>query len=97
MSVTVILEVTAKPECTEDLIAMFSENFNQTRAYDGCSEATMSRSHDDPNHLALVMTWDKRASYERYLQWRADIGDVQKLAAMAAKEPSIRYFDKLDA
>ena len=97
MSVTVILEVTAKPECTEDLIAWFSENFKQTRTYDGCIDVAMSRSHDDPNHLALVMTWEKRGDYEGYLQWRADTGAVEQLVAMAAKEPSFRYFDKLDA
>jgi len=96
MSVTVILEVTAKPERVEDLIAIFGENFKQTRVYDGCIDVAMSRSHDDRNHLALVMTWEKREQYEGYLQWRGDTGAVEKLAAMAAKEPTFRYFDKLD-
>jgi quinol monooxygenase YgiN len=97
MSVTVILEVTAKPECIDDLIAWFTNNFKQTRVHEGCLDVHMSRSHEDPNHLALVMHWVERKNYEGYLQWRGETGAVEKLTAMAASAPTIRYFDRLDA
>lgn len=97
MSVTVLLSVTAKPECLDELVAMFTENFKQTRVYDGCIDIYMTRSHDDPNELLLVEQWETRPHYERYLAWRGETGVVDKLAAMAAREPTIRYFDRLDA
>jgi len=97
MSVTVLLAVTVKPECVDDLIAMFTENFKQTREYDGCIDVYMTRGHDDPNELVLVEQWQTRPHYERYLAWRAETGAVDKLAAMAASEPTIRYFDRLEA
>ena len=97
MSVTVLLSVTAKPECLDELVTMFTENFKQTRVYDGCIDIYMTRSHDDPNELLLVEQWETRPHYERYLAWRAETGVVDKLAAMAAGEPTITYFDRLDA
>ncbi|MGR9091935.1 MAG: putative quinol monooxygenase [Gammaproteobacteria bacterium] len=97
MSVTVTLAVTAKPECRDDLIAMFTENFKQTRGYDGCIEVYMTRSHDDPNELLLVQQWETRPHYEHYLAWRAETGAVDQLAAMADGDASIRFFDRLDA
>ena len=97
MSVTVLLEVTAKPECVDDLIGMFGENFKQTRVYDSCIDIYMTRGHDDPNELVLVEGWQTRPQYERYLAWRAETGVVDKVAAMAASPAIIRYFDRLEA
>lgn len=97
MSVTVTLTVTAKPERCDELIAMFTENFKQTRVYDGCIDVYMTRSHDDPNELLLVQQWETRPHYEHYLAWRAETGVVDKLAAMADGDASIRFFDRLDA
>lgn len=97
MSVTVLLEVTAKSECLDELIAMFTENFKQTRVYDGCIEVYMTRSQLDANTLLLVEQWETRAAYEKYLAWRAETGVVEKLGSMAAVPPSITYFDRLDA
>jgi quinol monooxygenase YgiN len=96
MSVTVTLEVTAKPESIDALVTMFAENFKQTRVYDGCIDVYMTRSHDDANTLLLVQEWQTRPHYERYLAWRAATGVVDKLAGMAAAAPIIRYFDRLD-
>lgn len=97
MSVTVLLAVTAKPECRDDLIAMFAENFKQTRVYDGCIDVYMTLCDDNPNELLLVQQWETRPHYERYLAWRAETGVVDKLAAMADGEASIRFFERLDA
>lgn len=97
MSVTVLLAVTAKPECRDDLIAMFAENFKQTRVYDGCIDVYMTLCDDNPNEILLVQQWETRPHYERYLAWRAETGVVDKLAAMADGEASIRFFERLDA
>ena len=97
MTVTVLLEVTAKPEHTEDLIAWFAGNFKQTRVREGCIDIYMTRSQEDPNALAIIQVWEQRPDFESYLQWRADTGGVEKLMNMAAGEPIFRYFDRLDA
>tara|TARA_R110002073_G_scaffold7124_3_gene41092 strand:+ start:188 stop:481 length:294 start_codon:yes stop_codon:yes gene_type:complete len=97
MSVTVLLMVTAKAECRDDLIAMFAQNFRQTRVYDGCIDVYMALSDASPNELLLVQQWETRPHYERYLAWRAETGVVDKLAAMADGEVSIRFFERFDA
>ena len=60
MSVTVLLTVTAKAECRDDLIAMFAQNFRQTRVYDGCIDVYMALSDASPNELLLVQQWQTR-------------------------------------
>ena len=97
MSVTVLLEVTAKPEYTDTLIDMFANNFKETRQYEGNIDIYMTRDHDDPNTLVLVEQWETRPHYERYLAWRTETGVGEKLASMAAAGPTIRYFDRMDA
>lgn len=97
MSVTVLLSVCAKPECRDELIAMFAENFKQTRVYDGCLDVYMTVCDDKPNELLLVQQWQSRPHYEHYLAWRAETGVVDKLAKMADGEVSIRFFERLDA
>ncbi len=97
MSVTVLLAVTAKPECRDALIEMFVQNFRQTRIYDGCIDVYMTVGDDDPNEILLVQQWASRPHYARYLAWRAETGVVDKLAAMADGEASIRFYERLDA
>ena len=86
MSVTVTLEVTAKPESIDELVTMFTENFKQTRVYDGCIDVYMARSQDDANTLLLVEEWETRPHYERYLTWRAETGAVGEFASRLANQ-----------
>lgn len=95
MSVTVLLEVTVKPECIDELIAMFAENFKETRVYDGCLGVYMTRGHDNPNELVLVEEWATRPHYERYLAWRTETGVSEKLSGMLSAPAIFRYFDRL--
>lgn len=96
MTVTVLLEVTAKPEYTDDLITMFGENFKQTRVYEGCIDIYMTRDHDNPNTIVIVEQWHTRPAYEKYLAWRTATGVVDKILTMAEAMPPIRFFDRLD-
>ena len=96
MSVTVLLEATVKPECIDELVKMFAENFKQTRAYDGCIDVYMNRSHDDPNELVLVEEWETRPHYEHYIAWRTETDVSEKLAGMLSAPAIFRYFDRLD-
>lgn len=87
MTVTVLLEVTAKPECIEEFFAIFAESFKETRVYDGCLEVYMNRGHDSHNELVLIEQWETRSHYERYLAWRTETGVSEKLAEMLSAPP----------
>lgn len=97
MSVTVLLEVTTKPGRMGDLLRMFTENFKQTRVYEGCIDLYMARSEEDPDTVVVVQQWERRSAYDHYLAWRTETGMLDKLMSLAATPPSIRYFERLDA
>ncbi len=93
MSVSVILEVTAKPDCLEALKNTLEEILPDTRSFNGCKGVTVMSNQDNPLNLVLLETWSTREHYEKYLAWRAERGDLEALAALLSYEPSIRYFD----
>lgn len=97
MSITVLLELQAKPEAADELKAVFKEILPDTRAYDGCQGVDVFGNMDDGSNLVLYERWDTRQHYETYLAWRTETGALEKLSAMLAGPPSIRYYDRVDA
>ena len=76
----------------DELEALLREELHHTRAYDGCEGLTIHRNTDDPNNLVMVEYWETREHYEKYFKWREDRGDLEKLGAMVAGPPNIRFF-----
>ena len=95
MSVKVILEVQAKPECVDELKATFEAILPDTRSYTGCIEVKVLANQDDPENLILLEQWQTRADYEAYVAWRAEQGTLESLGELMASAPSIRYYDDL--
>jgi len=93
MSVLVLLEVTLKSEKVNDFLQFMKDELHHTREFDGCNGVTVHNNQDDNNNIVIVEDWDSRHQYEKYLAWRADRGDLEKLGPMVAGEPSIRYYD----
>ncbi len=95
MSVLVLLEMNVKPENVEDIRNFFRDKLHHTRGFDGCNGLTVHRNQDDPNTMVAVEDWDSRQHYEKYLAWRTERGDLEKLGGWLTGEPSIRHFDNL--
>jgi quinol monooxygenase YgiN len=96
MSVTVLLEPTIAPGRTEDMIALLNEVLPDTRGFEDCENVVLHRDQDDPTRVLLIERWTSRAAFEAYLQWRADRGDNDRLGALSAGPPSIRYLDAIN-
>ena len=96
MAVLVLLEVKVKPESINDMKSLLKEVLPDTRAHDGCQGVTVYGNLDDSNNLVLVEHWDSRDHYGKYLAWRTERGDLERLVSMLAEEPSIRYFERVD-
>ena len=97
MSVTVLLEVQAKPEKLAELKSTFKKTLPDTRAYEGCQGVDVIGNQDDSCNLVLIEKWDSRQHYEKYLGWRTKSGALEALGAMLAQPPNIRYYDDVDA
>ena len=95
MTVNVILEAQAKPECVDELVATFDAILPDTRNYEGCIEVKVLANQDDPANIVLLEKWKTRADYEAYVAWRAEQGTLESLGALLASPPSIRYLDEV--
>lgn len=95
MSVTVMLEVNVKPENANDMKSFLRDELHDTRGFDGCNGVNIHSNQEQPNNLVFVSNWDSREQYEKYLAWRKERGDLEKLGGWTAGELSIRYFENL--
>jgi len=95
MTCKVVLEVKAKPECVDDLLATLNEQLPATRAYEGCIEVYGYQDQDDPTTIMAIQEWESRAHYEKYFEWRVEQGDIETIRPMVAAPLSKRFFDKI--
>ena len=93
MSVLVTLDLKVKPESVGDLKNWLRDELHHTRGFDGCGGITIHSDQDDPNGIVFVENWASRQHHEKYLSWRTERGDMQKLMGWLAGEPTMRYFD----
>ena len=96
MSVMIIFETRIKSKEISNMKSYLDEILPDTRAYDGFQSLDVYFNTDGTGNMVMVEFWDSRAHYEKYLNWRTETGVMDKVGAMLAEPPSIRYFDKTD-
>ncbi len=96
MSTLVTLEGIAKAESVRELEDFLKRILPDTRSYDGCQDITFYLNEDGRTFVA-VEHWDSKEHYQRYLAWRDETGVLAALGAMLNGEPTIRFFDPIDA
>ena len=96
MSCVVLLEIQVKPEKVNDVKAMLKANLPDTRSYAGCQGIDVYDNLDDKGNMVAYERWDSPAHYQKYLAWRTETGELDKLGAYLAGPPSIRYFERVD-
>jgi quinol monooxygenase YgiN len=96
MSVTVVVELQARPDTLEQLRSGIVGMVPDALAYDGCEGVTVYENADDAT-LILVEPWASRAHHERYLAWRTERGELDAVVGMLTGPPSIRYFSRVEA
>jgi quinol monooxygenase YgiN len=92
VSVLVLLEFNAKPGNADDIMNYMKAELHHTREYEGCNGITVQRNEDDSNNMVIVENWESLAHHEKYLAWRTERGDMEKMGAWVAGDASIRYF-----
>ena len=95
MSIIVILDCSTNPANTKDLTDFLRDELFHTRGFDGCNSITIHQNQDDPNNLVFIENWDSKEQYEKYIGWRTERGDMDKLGGWMAGPPSIRQFDNV--
>ena len=96
MSTLVILEAIAKAESVRELENFLQRHIPDTRNYDGCHDIT-AYLNEDGRTIVMVEHWDSKEHYQKYLAWREETGVLADLGVMLDGEPTIRFFDAIDA
>ena len=97
MSITVFLEAPVKVGEISNMKSYLAEILPDSRTYDGCQGMDVYFNTENESNMVVVEHWDSRSHHEKYLSWRIETGVMDKLGAMLAGPPSIRYFDRADA
>ena len=93
MSITVLLDLTAKQGSMEDLKKVFVDILPDTRKYEGCEGLDVKINNDEPDNLVIVERWQSRPHYEKYFAWRQETGLIDRLGPLLGAPPNIRYLD----
>ena len=96
MSVMVLLEAPVKSENISNMKSYLAGLLPDTRAYDGCQGIDVYFNTADAGNMVMVEHWDSRTHHEKYLAKRTEEGVMDKIGAMLAGPPSIRYFERTD-
>jgi len=56
--------------------------FPVTREFDGCSHIDISADQEDPNRLIMTENWASKEHHLKYLEYRTDDGNLEKLVAL---------------
>ena len=95
MSVLVLLQFNAKPENAGDITKYMKEALPDTRGFDGCNSISVHSDQDNSNNMVIVEDWDSREHYEKYLAWRTERGDMERMGGWLVGEPTIRYYQNV--
>ncbi|GAA4266897.1 hypothetical protein GCM10022256_25090 [Frondihabitans peucedani] len=93
MSMTVLLEMTLRPDATEAQ-SIISETLAQTRAYSGNEGIEVLVDDDDSAKLVVVETWESTAHHAAYAEWRTTPEGQNRLGEIVAAPPVKRIFSE---
>lgn len=95
MSVTVMVELPAQPDKADEMQSFIRAIVPDTRTFAGFEDFAMYRNQEDPQIVVLLEKWESRGNHEKYLAWRTERGDLEKIVGLLAGPPSIRYFEEV--
>lgn len=96
MSVTVLLELTFKPECVAEAREVFRRELVKTRAFDGSLTTDVLVDSDDEAHWVIYEIWESVEADEAYRAFRAGDGKITDLPPLLAAPPVKTRFTTSD-
>ena len=93
MKIMVKFEMVAKSEDVDNMRLFFERILPDTRKYDGCEGAILSRLSEQPDKFVLIEYWESNDHFQNYMKWRTEIGDFAKFGTMLAAEPDTQIFE----
>lgn len=76
------IDASKRPEFIDELELILVD----TRAFDGCLEATIWTNEADPDKVWIYEEWESRDDQAAYLKWRTDTGNTAHLGVYITGE-----------
>ena len=102
MACMVTFECQAKAGAGKQLLEIMRKLLHNTRNKDGFMDLVLHVDQDNSDRILCVQHWADRTSYEAYVGWRKECGDLNISGKVLgghplAETPIIRFFDPTDA
>jgi quinol monooxygenase YgiN len=92
----VIVDLPAKPQSKDELVATLRTALKDTRAFAGCRGASLCGDHHEAAMVSIVERWETLEHYLTYDAWRTETGFMEMLAPMLGGEPGERHLEEID-
>jgi len=96
MSVIVIANLSVKEESLEELKEYFKKILPDTRSFEGCLGVQLYQSQESPTKLTIHAKWTSEEAQKRYMAWRMETGELDKLTPMLSEPPSFQFYNIVD-
>ena len=77
--VIVTFEMELRPEIVEGYLANADKILVDTAKFPGYRKIRIVQNKDEPNRLMFIEEWDSEADYRKYIAWRQERGDLDRL------------------
>ena len=96
MSVIVIANLSSKEESLEELKKYFKEILPDTRSFEGCQSVQLYQSQESPTKLTIHAKWTSEEAQKKYIAWRMETGEFDKLTPMLTEPMSMQFYNIVD-
>jgi quinol monooxygenase YgiN len=93
MSITIIVQLHARPGQEQAVADRFQVALPQTRQADGCLGLTAFRNVDQPRRFTVIERWSSREAYQAYVEWRRSTGSLDAMAARLESPIDVSYLE----
>jgi len=81
--VSITFEMQVKPEVLPGFLDGLPGLIRESSQFPGFRSMRVVQHKDDPARLLLIELWDSEIAYNRYIAWRTERGDMERLAQLA--------------
>ncbi|MCH9659264.1 antibiotic biosynthesis monooxygenase [archaeon] len=96
MCIIVLVNFDVKKESVDELKKYFKEILPDTRSFEGCQGVQLYESKESPTKFIIHSKWASEDAQKKYMSWRIDTGELEKLMPMLSEHPNLEFYNIVD-
>ena len=93
MSIIVLVNLSIKGESIEEFKEYFKKIIPETRSYEGCQGIQLYQNTESQTKFTIHAKWTSEEAQKKYMAWRKETGEFEKLSPMLSEPFSMQYYD----